>query len=112
VTLRDDLIADARVQGSGHAGQQQRARIAVTEAADGKLGEPRQNVVTGIGPRGADDRDPLGEQAAGDEPKDLRRGLVEPLRVVDEAGQRLLLGDLCEQCQRGEPHQEPVRHGA
>ena len=41
-------------------------------------------------------------------PEDLRRGVVEPLRVVDDADQRLLLGDLGEQRQRGEPHQEPV----
>jgi hypothetical protein len=37
--------------------------------------------------------------------------VVEPLRVVDETGQRLLLGDLGEQRQRGQPHQEPAGRG-
>jgi hypothetical protein len=112
VTFRDDLIADAGVQGPGHVGQQQRARIAVTEAADGQLGEPGQDVIAGPRPRGAHDRDRLGEQAAGHEPQDLRRGAIEPLGVVDDTGQRLLLGDLGDQRQRGQPHQEPVRRGA
>ena len=47
-------------------------------------------------------------KTAGDETEDLRRGVVEPLRVVDNADQRLLLGDLGEQCQRGQPDQKPV----
>jgi hypothetical protein len=38
--------------------------------------------------------------------------VVEPLRVIDEADQRLLLGDLGEQRQRGQPYQEPVGRGA
>ena len=42
--------------------------------------------------------------------EDLRGRLVEPLRVVDDADERLLLGDLGEQRQRGEPDQE--RSGA
>ena len=41
-------------------------------------------------------------------PENLRRGVVEPLRVVDDADERLLLGDLGEQRQRGQPDQEPV----
>ena len=38
--------------------------------------------------------------------------MVEPLRVVDDTGQRLLLGGLGDQRQRGQPHQEPVRRSA
>ena len=70
--------------------------------------QPGENVIAGSRPRRAHDRDPLGKEAAGDEPQDLRRGAVEPLRVIDETGQRLLLGDLGEQRERGQPHQEPV----
>jgi hypothetical protein len=58
-------------------------------------------VVVGLGEVGA--------EAPGHEPQDLRRGVIEPLSVVDETGQRLVLGDLGEQRQRGQPHQEPVR---
>jgi hypothetical protein len=103
VTLLDDLVADGGVEGAGHVGQQQRASIAVTEAAHGQLREPGENVIADPRPRGAHDRDRLGEQAAGDEPQDLRRGVVEPLRVVDDTGQRLLLGDLGEQRERRQP---------
>ena len=41
-------------------------------------------------------------------PRICSGGVVEPLRVVDDADQRLLLGDLGQQRQRGEPDQEPV----
>ena len=58
--------------------------------------------------RRTDERDALGEEAPGDEPQDLDGGVVEPLRVVDDADQRLVLGDLGEQRQRGKPDQEPV----
>ena len=84
----------------------------VAEAADKQLGEPGKNVIADPAPRGAHDRDPLSEQTAGNEPQDLRRGVVEPLRVIDDTGQRPLLGDLGEQRQRGQPHQEPVGRSA
>ena len=112
VTLHDDLVADAGVQGAGHVGQQQRASIAVAERMDRQDRQPGENVIAGPRPRGAHDRDPLGQEAAGDEAQDLRRGLVEPLRVIDDGGQRLLLGDLGEQRQRGQPDQEPVGRSA
>ena len=108
VALRDDLGADGGVYGAGHAGQQQRASIAVAQWMDRQDRQPGENVIAGARPRGAHDHDPLGEQAAGHEPQDLRRGAVEPLRVVDDTGQRLLLGGLGDQRQRGQPHQEPV----
>ena len=38
--------------------------------------------------------------------------MVEPLRVVDDADQRLLLGDVGEQRQRGQADQEPVGRSA
>ena len=54
------------------------------------------------------DRDRLGEQPARDEPEHLRGGLVEPLEVVDDAQQRLLLGDLRQQAERGQADEEAV----
>jgi hypothetical protein len=86
VTLLDDLVANGGVQGAGHVGQQQRAGIAVAECGDRQGRQPGENVIADPRPRGTHDRDPLGEQAAGKEPQDLRRGVVEPLRVVDDAG--------------------------
>jgi hypothetical protein len=111
MALRDDLGADRRIEWAVHVLQQQRARIAVTEPVDRQLRQPGESVVTHVGASCAHKRDPLGEEPAGDEPEDLRRGAVEPLRVVDDADERSLLGDLGEQRQHGEPHQEPVRPG-
>jgi hypothetical protein len=56
------------------------------ECGDRQGRQPGENVIADPRPRGTHDRDPLGEQAAGKEPQDLRRGVVEPLRVVDDAG--------------------------
>jgi hypothetical protein len=47
-------------------------------------------------------------EAPGHEPHDLGRGVIEPLCVVDDADQRLVLGDLSQQREGGQPDQEPV----
>ena len=108
MALGDDLVADGRIQRAVHVLQQKCARIADVEPEDRQFRQPRQAVVADARARSTHDRDPLGEQAPADEPEDLRGGLVEPLRIVDDADERLLLGDLGEQRQRGEPDQEPV----
>jgi hypothetical protein len=59
-------------------------------------------------PRREDQRDRFGEQAAGDEGERVHRGLVEPLGVVDEADQGLILCDVGQQAQRGKADQETV----
>jgi hypothetical protein len=43
-----------------------------------------------------------------DEPEDLRGGLIEPLRVVDQAHQRSLRVGLGQQSEQGESEDEPV----
>jgi len=53
-------------------------------------------------------RDRLRKQPAPDEPEDLSRGLVEPLCVIHDAQQRLLLGRLRHQAEGPEGDQEPV----
>ena len=58
------------------------------------------------------DRHRLRQQPPRDEPEDLRRGGIEPLRVIDEAQQRPLRGDLGQQAERGQRDQEAVRRGA
>ena len=77
-----------------------------------QLGEPGEAVVAGPGAYGAHERDTLGKQAARDETEELGGGMVEPLRVVDDGDERLLLGDLGEQCQCGKSDQEAVGRGA
>ena len=56
-----------------------------------------------------DQGDGLGGQAACDECERLRRGVVEPLRIIHHAHQRLLLGDVGQQAQKSQPDQEAVR---
>src|SRR4029079_15317988 len=91
---------------------QERACVALAEPADGQLGQPGEDLVADARSRCAYDCDPLGEEAAGDEPEDLRRRAVEPLRVVDDARDRLPIGGVCEQRQRGEADQEWIRWSA
>jgi hypothetical protein len=50
-------------------------------------------------------------QAARREPERLRGGVIEPLLVIDQADQRLLLGCVGQQAQHGQADQEPVRSG-
>ena len=108
MALCDDLVADRGVERTVDVVEQQRARVAVAEPVDPELGQPAEDVVAHARARREHERDPLGEEPARDETEDLRRRVVEPLRVVDDADERLLLGDLGEQRQRGEPHQEAV----
>ena len=91
-----------------HVAQQQPPRVAVPEPADRQRGQPGQHAVPDSRAHRAHQRDPLGQEAAGHETYDLRGGLVEPQRVVDDAGQRAFLGGLRHQRQRGESHQEAV----
>ena len=109
MALGDDLVTDRGIKRPVHVVQQQRPGVAVVEPVDGQFWKPGENIVADARPYCADERDPLGEKTACDETEDLRRGAVEPLRVIDNADQRLLLSDLGEQCQRGQPHQKPVR---
>jgi hypothetical protein len=95
-----------------HVAQQQRARVAVAESVDEQLGESGEDVLAAFRARREYDCDPFSEEAAGDKTEDLSRGLVEPLRVLDDAPQGSLLGDLGEKRQRRQSDQEPVRRGA
>ena len=111
MALRDDLIDDGSVDWAVHVVQQQCACVAITESADVQRGQAGQHAVSDAGARRAHQRDPLGEQAARHEGEHLRGSAVQPLRVIDDASQRLLLGGLRHQRQRGESHQEPVGCG-
>ena len=71
-------------------------------------GKSARMSVTDADAGGKHQGDPLGMEAPADETQNLRGGMVEPLRVVDDADERLLLGDLGEQGERGEPNQESV----
>ena len=105
--LGDDLVADPRVQRPGQHRVQQRARIGLLQPLDHQLRQPRQLVARNASRE--DQADRFRRQATRNEPEDLRRGAIEPLLVVHQADQRMLLGDLGQQAQDGQPDQEAVR---
>ena len=70
------------------------ARVAVAEPADVQLGQASHDVIPDAGACRAHQRYWLSEQAAGHEGEHLRGSAVQPLRVIDDAGQRLMLGGL------------------
>ncbi len=92
VALGDDLVTDGRIQRADQVLEQQGTCVAIVECADEEIREPRHDAVAEPRPRAAYDRDPLGEEAPGDEGKDPCGCLVEPLRVVDDADEWLVLG--------------------
>ena len=105
--LREDPVANRPVQGEPHRRAQQRAGIAVDEAAHLEIRQVPE-LLAGLPCR---EHEPhrLGQQPAGDERERQRRGLIQPLRVVDDAQQRTLLGRLGHQAEHGEADQEPLR---
>jgi len=58
---------------------------------------------------GEQQRDPLGVQPPRHERQRLRRGPVQPLRIIDQARQRPARGHLRQQAQHRQADQEPVR---
>ena len=88
MSLGDDPIADGLVESPGSVGEE-RAGIGVGQRRHGQLGQPGQVVVVpGLADR-EDHHDALGGEPARDEAQDLRRCLVEPVDVVEQADQRL-----------------------
>ena len=103
----DDPLQHALVEPRRKDRLEQRPRISTAERLDVKLGEAGERV--NRLPRREDDRDLLGQEAAGDERKHPRGCTVEPLRVVDDTEEWLLLGGLRQQVEDGEPDEERVR---
>jgi hypothetical protein len=105
--LRHDPRAHPLVQGNLQHRGQQRARIAISQTLDDELREPRQLFARFA--RREDQRHRLGQQAPGHKRECLRRSTIKPLRVVDDAQERLLAGRLRQQTQEREPDEESIR---
>jgi hypothetical protein len=73
------------VQRAGHHRVQQRARIGLLQSLDHQLRQPRQLAAGNA--RREDQADWFRRQAARHEAKDMRRGTVQPLPVIDQAEQ-------------------------
>ena len=108
--LREDPVADPPVQREPHRRAQQRAGITVDEAVHLEI----RQVPKLLARLPCCEHEPhrLGQQPASDERERQRRGLIQPLRVVDDAEQGTLLGHLGDQAQHGQADEEPVRGGA
>ena len=112
VALHDDLVANSIIQRPREVLKQQRSCVLVPKSVDRQLRKatrtsspmPLRTAHT-IAIRSARSRRATNAD-------DLRRRLVKPLRVVDDARERALLGDRGEERQGCEPHHEPVRRRA
>ena len=104
--LSDDSVSDSLIQLEPHGRAQQRAGIPIPHAIHLQLGHVSK-LLAGLA-RGEHDRNRLSQETPSDEPQDLEGGVVEPLRVVDEAEQRLLLRDLREEGKRPEGNEEAI----
>ena len=99
--LGDDPVADPPIDRARDHRVQQRAGVGRAEAADHEFGQARELVGLGWFTNGDDQRDPLRQYAASHEGYGLGRDTIQPLAVVDQAHQRLLLGQVGKQIQDG-----------
>ena len=107
--LGDDPVAHPLVQSPGDHRLQQRASIAVAQAPDHHLRKAPQLLLLAGLPYREHQRHRLRQEPARHEGKDLCRGPIEPLRVIHHADERPLLGDLGQQAQHRQTHQEAIR---
>ena len=112
VGLGDQPVAHPVIQPAGNAGRQQLPRVGVGERPDGQLRQVGQRALLLGRADGEDHRDPLRQQAPPDERQRLGGGLVEPLRVIEYADQRSVLGDLGQQAERRQRHEKALRRRA
>ena len=112
IRLGDDPIADPFVQSPGDHRAQQRTGLRVAQAPDHHHRETAQCLVLTRVTHGEDHGHRFRQKSSRDEPEDLRRRPIEPLCVVDQAYERLLLGHLGQQTEDCQPDQEAVRSGS
>ena len=99
--LRHDAVAHALVQRTGDDRVEQRAGVALAQPADAQLRQPLE-VRPSLGSRTANtSATRSARRRRATKRERLRRHLIEPLRVVDEADQRLVLGHLGHQDRGG-----------
>jgi hypothetical protein len=89
--LGDDPLPHLLVEPSLDRRGEQLPGVAVAQPPDRKLRQVRQLRGVARLADGEHDRDRLGEQASRGEAQGLRRLAIQPLRIVDQADERLLL---------------------
>ena len=106
--LGDDAVAHLLVQRHPDDRGQQRPRIILTKTFDHQLREPGRVALLGARADSEDDADRLRQQAARHERQRLRRGTIQPLRIIDQADQRAFLGHLGQQAQDGQADEKAI----
>jgi len=107
--LADDPVAHAVIQRPTDHGVQQGTRIAIAQTLHDELRQAFKLALGASRARREDQGDGLREQTARNEAERLRRGPIQPLRVVDHAEQRPVTGSLRQQAQRGQTDDEAIR---
>ena len=89
----------------------QRLRVGLRQAAHHELREPRRAHHRRFVARREQDDDRVGGEASGREAQRLRRGRVEQVGVVDDHGERPVLGHAAEQAEHRGADGEPLAAG-
>ena len=105
--LDDQPLEHLLVEGRPQDGLEERPGIAMTKWLDVHLGQAPQRP-THL-PRAEQDGDPLGCEPASREPEDLCGRAIEPLGVIDQAEEAVLLRRLGEESENRESDEERVR---
>jgi hypothetical protein len=112
---RERVAAGGAHQRVAHGGGQlavlieQGDGVALVEADEGELGQARRLEAPRLAlARGDEQGDGIGLQAPGDEHERLGRGAVEPVRVVDHAQQRLVVGDRGQDAEQRDRDEEAI----
>jgi RNA polymerase primary sigma factor len=106
--LVDDSLTDAFVEPSRCRRGEQLACVGVRQSRQDKLGQPGELGWLVLVALGEQHEYRLRLETPRDERQDMGRAAVEPLRVVDDADQRLRLGRVREQRQHREPDEEAI----
>jgi hypothetical protein len=98
-----------RVEGSADHRAEQLTGFGVGQAVYRDRRKLLEHPLCGRFADAGDEADAVRAQAAGDETEHLRRFGIEPVRVIDNAQQRLCFSRLGKQRKRRQSHQEPLR---
>ncbi len=110
--LAEDPVPHSRVERPGDRRVQQPAGVGRDQAPDHELGQPGKLMLVAGRAQREHQSDPLRQEAPRHERERLDRHPVKPLRVVDDADERLVLGHIGQQAEDGQADQEAIRRRA
>jgi hypothetical protein len=112
VRLGDESLSNALVERPAHDRAEQLARLDVRESYEPQFGQPGQRVALVPLALSEHEDDRLRLEPPGDEREHVCRRLIKPLRVVDQAQKRLLVGSLGKKTQQSQPNKKAIGPGA